>query len=122
MLATRVWMSHLTAKELKIGCSTLFDMRGITFADEMASTASKGVEVLPNQANAVQAIDGMAWQFRKRIIDAKLAAFSAQPKREFLPPRKRVRARRRRTGSLPKWKQESTTCTAMLAQHEDQRV
>ena len=66
---------------------TLFDMRGNTFADEMAGRAVKIVEVLPSQANAGQAIDGMAWQVRMRIIEANLAAFSGQPNREFLPPR-----------------------------------
>ena len=84
---TRVWRSHLTLKELDIGCSTLVDMRGNTFADEMAGRAATRVEVLPSQANAVQAIDGTAWQVRMRIIEANLAGFSAQPIRAFLPPR-----------------------------------
>ena len=57
---TRVWRSHFAAKELEIGCSTLFDMRGNTFADEMADRAATRVEVLPSQANAIQATDGMA--------------------------------------------------------------
>ena len=83
----RVWKSHITAKELAIGCATVFDMRGNTFADEMASRAAKRVEVLPGQAGAVQAIDGMAWQVRMRIVEANLAAITDQPKREFLPQR-----------------------------------
>ena len=62
-------------------------MRGNTFVNEMAGMAATRVEVLPCQANAVQAIDCMAWQVRMRIIEANLAAFSAQPKREFLPLR-----------------------------------
>ena len=62
-------------------------MRGNTFAGEMASRAATRVEVLPSQANAGKAIDGMAWQIRMRIIEANLAAFLGQPKREFLPPR-----------------------------------
>ena len=44
---TRDWKSHLTAKELGIGCSTLFDMRGNTFADVAGRAAMR-----------VQAIDG----------------------------------------------------------------
>ena len=84
---TRVWRSQLTAKELEIGCSTLFDMRGNTFANEMEDRAAARVEVLPSQANAVQAIDGIAWQVRMRIIEANLAAFFGHPMREFLPPR-----------------------------------
>ena len=83
----RVWKSHITAKELAIGCATVFDMRGNMFADEMASRAAKRVEVLPGQAGAVQAIDGMAWQVRMRIVEANLAAITDQPKREFLPQR-----------------------------------
>ena len=119
-------------------CSTLFDVRGNTFADEMASRAAKGVEVLPSQASSVQTIG---------------TAFSAQPKLEFLPPRTPVHrktrqqkrnelleppqplqdtrskeeaadeksfrcARRGRAGSFPTWEQEPTTCSAMLAVHE----
>ena len=49
------------------------------FADEMASRAATRVEVLPGQANAVKAIDSMAWKVRMRIMEANLAAFSAQP-------------------------------------------
>ena len=76
---TRVWRSHLTAKELEIGCSTLLDMRGNTIADEMADRAATRVEVIPSQANAVQAIDGMAWQVRMRIIEPNLAASLPSP-------------------------------------------
>ena len=36
----RVWKSHITARELAIGCATIFDMRGNTFADEMAGWAA----------------------------------------------------------------------------------
>ena len=61
-------------------------MRGNTFAGEMASRAATRVDVLPSQANAGTAIDGMAWEIRMRIIEANLGAFSGQPKREFLPP------------------------------------
>ena len=68
--------------ELYIGCSTLFDMRGNTFADDIASSAAKTWERC-SQANAVQAIDGTACQVRMRIVEANLAAVSAQPKREF---------------------------------------
>ena len=60
---TRVWRSHLTAKELHIGCSTLFDMRVNTFADEMAGRAATRAEVLPQYVLA------------------------GQPMPEFLPPR-----------------------------------
>ena len=91
---TRVRRS-LTAKELEIGCLTLFDVRGNTFADEMAGRAAKIVEVLPILANAVQAIDGVPWQNRMRIIEAHLAAFSGQPQREFLPPRTPVHRKTR---------------------------
>ena len=38
----------------------------------MASRAAKRVEVLPGYATAVQAIDGMAWQVRNRIVEANL--------------------------------------------------
>ena len=55
---TRAWRSHLTAKERRIGCSTLFDMRGNWFADEMVGRAATSVELLPSQANGVEA---MAW-------------------------------------------------------------
>ena len=79
--------SHITARELAIGCATIFDMRGNTFADEMAGRAAARVEVLPGQAGAIQAVDGMAWKVRMRIIEANLAAVTDQPKREFLPPR-----------------------------------
>ena len=41
----------------------------------------------PKPGNAVQAIDGMAWQVRMCIIEANLAALSGQPKREFKPAR-----------------------------------
>ena len=78
--------SHLAAKELDIGCSTLFDMRCNTVADDVAGRAAAIVEVFPSQANAVQASDGVAWQVRMRVIEASLAVFSAQPKREFTPP------------------------------------
>ena len=91
---TRVRRS-LTAKELEIGYLTLFDVRGNTFADEMAGRAAKIVEVLPILANAVQAIDGVPWQNRMRIIEAHLAAFSGQPQREFLPPRTPVHRKTR---------------------------
>ena len=57
------------------------------FADEMAGRAAARVEVLLGQAGAIQAVDGMAWQVRTRIIEANLAAIIVQPKREFLPPR-----------------------------------
>ena len=80
-----VWRGHFAAKELEIACSALFDMRGNTFADGMADRAAKRVEVFPSQANAVQAINGMAWQVGMRVIEANLAPFSGQPKREFLP-------------------------------------
>ena len=43
----RVWRSHITARELAIGCATIFDMRGNTFADEMADRAAARVDVLP---------------------------------------------------------------------------
>ena len=100
---TRRWRSHLTAKELDIGCSTRFDMRDNTFADEMAGRAATRVEVPPSQANAVQAIDGVVWQVRMRIIEANLAAFSAQPKREFLPPRTPAhrKTRQQKSNKLP---------------------
>ena len=69
----RVWRSHLSAKEMEIGCSTLFDMRGNTLADEMAGRAATRAEVLTCQADAVQAMDGMAWHVRMRIIEANFA-------------------------------------------------
>ena len=75
---TLVRSSHLTAKGLELGCSTLFDMRGSTIANEMA-------EVLAFQANAVQAVDGMVWQVRMRIIEAKRWRSRGQHKHEFIP-------------------------------------
>ena len=100
--------------------------------------------------------NGMTWQVRTRVIEANLAAFSAQPKREFLPPRapghRKTRqqkinelletlasmehavksrsskreicrcARCSRAGSLQSWKLEPTTCTAILARHDDRRA
>ena len=66
----RVWRSHITARELAICCATIFDMRSNTFADEIAGRAATRVEVLPGQAGAIQAVDGMAWQVRMRIIAA----------------------------------------------------
>ena len=120
-----------------------------------ASRATTRVEVRPSQANAVKAIEGMAWQVRMRIIEAKLAAFSGQPKREFLPPVLRVTETRQqkriellgtltsmghlisrrwcrreichcarcgRAGCLQRWKLELTTCTAVLARHDDRWV
>ena len=97
----RVWRGHITARELAIGCATIFDMRG-TFADEMAGRAAARVEVLPGQAGAIQAVDGMAWQVRMGIIEANLAAFTDQPKREFMPPRVLVhrKIRQERTSEL----------------------
>ena len=83
VLVTRVWRSHLTAKELEIDCSTLLDMEGNTFADEMANRLATRAEVFRSQAAAVQATDGMACQVNMRIIEANLAAFSAQHRREF---------------------------------------
>ena len=65
----------------------MFVMRGSTFAEEMAGSAAGRVEVLPGQAGAIQAVDGMAWQVRMRIIEANLATITDQPRREFLPPR-----------------------------------
>ena len=47
---TRVWRNHLTEEELEIACSTLFDMRGNMFSDEMACSAAKRVEVFPRPA------------------------------------------------------------------------
>ena len=70
LFGTRVWRSHFAAKELEIVSSTNFDMRGNTFADEMAGRAATRVEVLPSQANAVQTKGGMAWHVRMRIIEA----------------------------------------------------
>ena len=61
-------------------------MRGNTFAEEIAGRAAARVEVLPGQAGAIQAVDGMAWQVRMHIIEANLAAITDQPMREFLPP------------------------------------
>ena len=83
----RVWRSHITARGVAIGCAAIFDMRGNTFADEMAGRAAARVDVLPGQAGAIQAVDGMAWKVRMRIIEANLAAITDHPKNEFLPPR-----------------------------------
>ena len=47
-------------KNWQTGAPYFFDMRGNTFADEMASRAATRVEVLPSQAHAAKSIDGVA--------------------------------------------------------------
>ena len=121
----------------------------VTTRSQTAGRAATRVEVLPSQANAVQAIDGMNWQVRMRIIEANLVAISGQPNREFLPPhtaaqRKTMQQKRAsmehainrrwtkreiyrcarcgRAGSLQNWNLEPTTCTAILARYDDRRV
>ena len=51
-------------------------------------------------AGAIQAVDGMAWQVRMRIIEAYLAAITDKPKREFLPYRTPVTGKRDSRGNL----------------------
>ena len=79
-----VQRNHITSKELAIGCATIFDMRGNTFAEKMAGRAALREEVL---SGAVQAVDGMEWQVRMCLFEANLAGITDPPKREFLPLR-----------------------------------
>ena len=96
----RVRRSHITARELAIGCAAIFDMRGNTFADEMAGRAATRVDVLPGQTGAIQAVDGMAWQVRMRIIEANLAAITDQPKKNSCRRARRVTGKPDRRGNL----------------------
>ena len=88
-------------------------MRDNTFADEMVGWAAMRVVVLPSRANAVHAIGGVAWQVRLRIIEANLAAFSGQPKCEFLPsrtPAHRKMKQQKRHGLLEGRRNPGTQC------------
>ena len=86
ILVTREWRWHLTAKELRNWLLHVFRTAGPRVCGRDGEQA-KSAEVLPSQAAAAQTIDVMAWQVRMRIFEANLAAFSAQPKCEFSPPR-----------------------------------
>ena len=136
ILDSRVW-SRLAGKELEIGCPTLFDMRGKTFADEMASRAAKRVELFPSQANAGQATNDRGklggfpprtpihqktrQQKIKSLLETRATAGHAIKRgwcrREFFSLCKVGKA-----CSLPKWKQELSTCSALLALHDDRWV
>ena len=81
----RVWRSHITARELAIGCATIFDMRGTRLPTRWL--AERRREWKCSQAKQAQFMRSTAWQVRMRIIEANLAAITDQPKRDFLPPR-----------------------------------
>ena len=72
-------------------------MRSNTFADEMAGRAAARVDVLPGHAGAIQAVDGIAWKVRMRIIEANLAAITDQPKLR-IPAAARAESQENQTG------------------------